>query len=990
MPNTSPESPTPRVILDRENPWPGLATFDEESHSFFYGRSSELTQLVALVQRTTVTLLYGRSGLGKSSLINAGLFFELRKEPREYFPIPLTLRFSTVQPQETSALDYLVQRVKDDVGATLAAAKIDARPPAPNETLYEYFHREDIDFWDERNRPLTAVLVFDQFEELFTLGASDDLARKRTEYFLQEFAALAEGVHTAPVRRRFQENPGAKAACDFDKRSFKIVLCIREDYLPHLADREELFPSVLRQSMRLEEFSRDQALKVVEKPGGHLMAPGVAEQIVNFVSSSWSSETANGDHTRRLAKQGVDPSILSLLCQQLNEQRKARQRQSGRPELIEAAQLAGGGAERIIEQYYRESVADLPALRTFIEQGLVTREGHRCALPEQDALATEGVHPKDVDFLVRSRRILLREVEDGMRWLRLSHDRIAAVARQSRGERQQRLEKERLEHQAEQERRAKEKAEALALKLRWLAWMMALAALAAAAAAIFGFWQKAQAEKNESKLASSKAGQSELLYIIERDVADEARRLGQSTLIVDINKKVREYFQAHQPDDADESALRMEALVLEQYGDFQLAQGQFRQAHDSFQQSLAIRNRVLLLTNKIHDMSWRRDREQDRAISIDRLGNALMAQDHIADALERYCEALNIRKELVKSNSGVNDPANVQLQVDLSYSYENLGDAFVRKRQYTEAKANFKESMDMRRDLADKGLGSPPQQQSIKLALCSALDKLGNVLAAEAKYSDAIETYQKSREIRESLVSGEGQNLELQSQLAYSYQHIGEILELQQKFPEALKNFELYVKILQLLVDRDPEDTQRKYNQALGLEKYLVIAYLGKDKKALDSFDKSIEILQPLVRKYPEDLRFQQSLSLLFERRGDIFKDSYNLQEAEKSYRASCDLRKRLTELQSDNPRWQGDLASSFDRFGEIFEIQREFDKALSSYRESLNIRQRFDNLYPNDRTWQGYLAFSFEHIGDVAYGKGGRTEALGWYRKAFEIRRIL
>jgi WD domain, G-beta repeat len=224
------------------------------------------------------------------------------------------------------------------------------------------------------------VLVFDQFEELFTLGASDNLARKRTEYFLQEFAALAEGVHTAPVRRRFEENPGAKAACDFDKRSFKIVLCIREDFLPHLADREELFPSVLRQSMRLEELSRDQALKVVEKPGGHLVAPGVAEQIVDFVSGSWSSDTSNGNHTYRPAKRGVDPSILSLVCQQLNDQRKARQRQSGIPELIEAAQLAGGGAERIIEQYYRESVADLPALRAFIEQGLVTREGQVLAI----------------------------------------------------------------------------------------------------------------------------------------------------------------------------------------------------------------------------------------------------------------------------------------------------------------------------------------------------------------------------------------------------------------------------------------------------------------------------------------------------------------------------------------------------------------------------------------------------------------------------------
>jgi WD40 repeat protein len=532
MPPPSPESSTPRVILNRENPWPGLATFDEESHSFFYGRSSALTQLVALVQRTAVTLLYGRSGLGKSSLINAGLFFELRKEPREYFPIPVTLRFSTVQSQEISALDYLVQRVKDDIAAALAAAKIDARPPASNETLYEYFHREDIDFWDKRNRPLTAVLVFDQFEELFTLGASDDLARKRTEYFLQEFTALAEGVHTAPVRRRFEENPGAKGACDFDKRNFKIVLCIREDFLPHLADREELFPSVLRQSMRLEELSRDEALKVVEKPGGHLVAPGVAEQIVDFVSGSWSSETANGNHTHRPAKRGVDPSILSLVCQQLNDQRKARQKKSGVAALIETAQLAGGGAERIIEQYYRESVADLPALGTFIEQGLVTREGHRCALPENDALAKEGVYSKDVNFLVRNRRILLREVEDGVRWLRLSHDRLAAVARQSRGEREieeQRLLEERRRKEAEQKQAEAEalqaKAEAAAARAEegrryWLRIALACVSVLLLLA-VGALWFALREWRRAEKSAVHATEQSEYAFK-EKERADKA------------------------------------------------------------------------------------------------------------------------------------------------------------------------------------------------------------------------------------------------------------------------------------------------------------------------------------------------------------------------------------------------------------------------------------------------------------------------------------
>src|SRR5208283_4356489 len=194
-----------------------------------------------------------------------------------------------------------------------------------------------------------------------------------------------------------------------------------------------------------------------------------------------------------------------------------------------AAQLAGGGAERIIEQYYRESVADLPALRTFIEQGLVTREGHRCALPEDDALAKEGVNPTDVNFLVRNRRILLREVEDGVRWLRLSHDRLAAVARQSRGEREieeqrlleehRRKEAEQKQREAEEKQREAESLRAQAVEaerrtrkaLRWSRIFLILAILGLVFAVFYGFrsaWNKTRAD-NAARDATLAAKQAE-------------------------------------------------------------------------------------------------------------------------------------------------------------------------------------------------------------------------------------------------------------------------------------------------------------------------------------------------------------------------------------------------------------------------------------------------------------------------------------------------
>jgi hypothetical protein len=350
----------------------------------------------------------------------------------------------------------------------LEANHIDARLPKPEETLYEYFYDRTVDFRDRLNRPLVPVLMFDQFEEIFTLGRADENWRRCSDHFFLELAAVVEGVHTKPVLERFSENPAVPRMCDFYRRNFRVLLSLREDFLPYLADRDDILPSALRQVMRLEELSQEQALEAVLKSGGHLMGPDVADRIVGFVAGSSHRDDVGTRRSKRLIRRGVDPSILSLLCTQLNEERKQRQKRTGRPERIEVQHLSAEHASSIIERYYHETVESLPALRKFIEDHLLTRDGHRVALPETDLLAVPGVSSDGVYRLVRERRILRRELEEGVAWIRLSHDRIAAVAKAAKAQRElkeqklaaERGEQEARQRQEEAEKRQKEAEEA--------------------------------------------------------------------------------------------------------------------------------------------------------------------------------------------------------------------------------------------------------------------------------------------------------------------------------------------------------------------------------------------------------------------------------------------------------------------------------------------------------------------------------------------------
>ena len=140
-----------------QNPWPGLFWYTEEQAHLFFGRGEETQELLRLIQRETLTVLFGRSGLGKTSLLRAGVFPRLRQEG--YFPVVLRLNYS---PQAGSP----VEQVKALTEAAARASGVDiesAQDASARETLWEYFHI--VHFWGPRNDRLTPVLVFDQFEE---------------------------------------------------------------------------------------------------------------------------------------------------------------------------------------------------------------------------------------------------------------------------------------------------------------------------------------------------------------------------------------------------------------------------------------------------------------------------------------------------------------------------------------------------------------------------------------------------------------------------------------------------------------------------------------------------------------------------------------------------------------------------------------------------------------------------------------------------------
>src|SRR5260370_40415433 len=122
-------------------------------------------------------------------------------------------------------------------------------------------------------------------------------------------------------------------------------MCLREDYVPHLESLRPSMPSIAENRMRLTRMNGLRALEAVVNPGGHLIPPEVGRQVVRFVAGGRLGEPgrANGEHEEGLARLEVEPSLLSLVCRELNNRRLAL----GLPQIT--ADPLAGSRERILQ-----------------------------------------------------------------------------------------------------------------------------------------------------------------------------------------------------------------------------------------------------------------------------------------------------------------------------------------------------------------------------------------------------------------------------------------------------------------------------------------------------------------------------------------------------------------------------------------------------------------------------------------------------------------
>lgn len=444
------------------NPWKGLNFYVEGD--IIYGRDMEILNLSHYIFNNTQTILYGRSGIGKSSILNAGIF----PLARERNMIPVVIRLKHDNSEE-----YLsqIRKAMNDAGIEIR----EILPPVmkSKESVWEFLHRHR--FYSSTDKfEIVPLLVFDQFEEIFTLQRQESKIRE----FFSEMADLFNNVKPLYVIENernviSQQGESSKKSIEtgafkgisltlnlkkvpkpgeeprqryIDNPNYHIVFSLREDFLSSLETYSYNIPVMKNNRFPLRPINEQQAAEIITRPLPGLVAADVAKLIIEKVTQT-SDFSLDGVPVIQ-----VDSAILSLYLSRLYEKMAAEGETSISRDLVEAH------SANIIEDFYSDSIKGLPETSVFwLEDTLVNKEGRRDNRDRFTVLQESGLHESQLDVLIDDVKLLRQFSYGGDLRIEYIHDVLCNVIKSRRDRRAEQKRISEIEEKSRRERRKSRK-----------------------------------------------------------------------------------------------------------------------------------------------------------------------------------------------------------------------------------------------------------------------------------------------------------------------------------------------------------------------------------------------------------------------------------------------------------------------------------------------------------------------------------------------------
>ncbi|MBK9492290.1 MAG: NACHT domain-containing protein [Haliscomenobacter sp.] len=251
----------------KTNRYPGVKPFETGEQDRFFGRDRDIADLYDLILLEKLVVLFGKSGYGKSSLLNAGIIPRLDEEQDpalRYHTLVVRIGPYVAGQNTLSPVANIQQRLQDRF--PLAEGEAEALAAILKPLSGKPFKQRQM-----AGGPRRYLLVFDQFEEFFFYPPEE---RQR---FKEQLTELLYQAIPQRVREQSSALPREQRQLIASPLEVKAIFAIREDRLSLLDTLKDFLPAILHQRYELRALSREQAQQAIVC-WTDCRAPGVQQQ----------------------------------------------------------------------------------------------------------------------------------------------------------------------------------------------------------------------------------------------------------------------------------------------------------------------------------------------------------------------------------------------------------------------------------------------------------------------------------------------------------------------------------------------------------------------------------------------------------------------------------------------------------------------------------------------------------------------------------------
>lgn len=384
---------------DIKNPWPGLSPYKDPIESVvqrkFCGRDKEIFELTRMIDENIFVTLYGKSGNGKTSLLNAGVFPQLRR--MQYIPINIRLGMDAIGMSFQQCIIRQIEKyfTEERIEERWVIQPISDR--TSENYLWNYFARHRF-FADNRHETIVyPVITLDQFEEVYRSR------RNEADILLRQINYLADKSHKLEDRYL---NDGLYTY----EYNFRFLVSIREDDLYLLEDSIDnnmLYP-MKETRYRLRSLSPQGAKDVIFIPGEGLFDNAEKTKIAKTII----------DLARGKNNDEISSNVLSLICNRIY----VNYLRTGGNGYISYNLINSFISDNPLEKFYIEATAHLTnSERSYLEDNLVDIAGRRGWVSQANF---EQIFKKKGASLLSGPQKILQENNDR---IELIHDSFCQV-----------------------------------------------------------------------------------------------------------------------------------------------------------------------------------------------------------------------------------------------------------------------------------------------------------------------------------------------------------------------------------------------------------------------------------------------------------------------------------------------------------------------------------------------------------------------------------